>query len=93
MADQGIICPHCKKEIPLSKAISHPIREQLRNEFAAEFQKKEQQFAQKEKALIEKNKALEEDFEKKTKRNPENHPKEMALDDSRGNITFWREII
>jgi hypothetical protein len=67
MADQVIICPHCNKEIPLTEAISHQIREQLRKEFDAEVRKKEQEFVQKEQAFSKKEKALEEDFSKKLK--------------------------
>jgi hypothetical protein len=62
MADQVIICPHCNREIPLTEAISHQIREQLRKEFDSEVKKKEQELFQKEQALSEKEKALEEDF-------------------------------
>lgn len=67
MADQVIICPHCRKEIPLTEAISHQIREQLRKEFDSEVKKKEQELFQKEQALSEKEKALEEDFTQKIK--------------------------
>jgi hypothetical protein len=67
MADQVIICPHCNREIPLTEAISHQIREQLRKEFDAEVKKKEQEIAQKEQALSKKEKALEEDFAQKLK--------------------------
>ncbi len=67
MADQVITCPYCHKEIPLTEAISHQIREQLGKEFAAESQKKQQEFIQREKALIEKEKALQDDFLRKMK--------------------------
>jgi len=67
MADQVIICPHCDREIPLTEAISHQIREQLRKEFDAEVKKKDQELAQKEQALSEKEKVMEEDFAKKIK--------------------------
>jgi hypothetical protein len=67
MADQVITCPYCHKEIPLTEAISHQIREQLGKEFAAESQKKEQEIAQKAKALTEKEKALEDGFLRKMK--------------------------
>ena len=67
MADQVIICPHCYREIPLTEAISHQIREQLRKEFDSEVNKKEQELFQKEEALSEKEKVMEEDFAKKIK--------------------------
>lgn len=40
MADTIIICPNCKKEIPLTEAITHNLREDLRKEIYAESQKK-----------------------------------------------------
>ena len=43
MANQTITCPHCKKEIPLTEAISHQIREELRKEFETEAKKREQE--------------------------------------------------
>jgi hypothetical protein len=39
MSDQVIICPHCKKEIPLTEAISHQVRDQLQAEFELELKK------------------------------------------------------
>jgi len=67
MADQVIICPHCHREIPLTEAISHQIREQLHKEFDSEVKKKEQELFQKEQALSEKEKAMEEDYAKRIK--------------------------
>ena len=40
MSDQVIVCPHCKREIPLTEAISHQIRAQLRKEYDEETEKK-----------------------------------------------------
>jgi hypothetical protein len=65
MANQTILCPHCKKEIPLTEAISHPIREELQKEFAAEARKKEQEIALKEQALMKREKAIEEEYVQK----------------------------
>lgn len=59
MPDQVIICPHCKKEIPLSEAISHRIRDNLRKEFELEAKRREQELAQKEQVLSMKEKELE----------------------------------
>jgi hypothetical protein len=67
MAEQVIICPHCNREIPLTEAISHQIREQLRKEFDSEVKKKEQELFQKEQAFSEKEKALVEEYAKKIK--------------------------
>jgi hypothetical protein len=67
MPDQVIICPHCHKEIPLTEAISHQIREQLRKEFDSEIQKKDQEIAQKEQDLANKVKGLEKEFAQRIK--------------------------
>lgn len=40
MSDPVIVCPHCKREIPLTEAISHQIRAQLRKEYDEETDKK-----------------------------------------------------
>jgi len=61
MTNQVIICPHCHKEIPLTEALSHQIKEDLRKEFDAEVKKKEQDLAQKEQGLLKKEKAIEEE--------------------------------
>ena len=46
MTNQVIICPYCQKEIPLTEALSHQIKEDLRKEFDTEVKKKEQDHAQ-----------------------------------------------
>ena len=60
MSEQVIICPHCKKEIPLSEALSHEAREKMRLELQKELTDKERSLQQKEKELDDKVKALEE---------------------------------
>jgi hypothetical protein len=67
MTNQVIICPYCHKEIPLTEALSHQIKEELRKEFDAEVKKKEQDLAQKEQGLIKKEKELEEEYVRKLK--------------------------
>ena len=54
MRNQVIICPYCHKEIPLTEALSHQIKEDLRKEFDTEVKKKELEIAQKEQGLIKK---------------------------------------
>jgi hypothetical protein len=41
MAEQSIVCPHCKKKILLSKALTGQIEEKLRKDFEAEAKKRE----------------------------------------------------
>jgi hypothetical protein len=59
MADQKFICPHCKKEIPLTEALSHQIGEKIRIELETANQKKELDFIQKQQELSIKTKELE----------------------------------
>lgn len=47
MQDQVITCPHCHKEIPLTEAISHQIRDELHKQFEAEAKKKEKELVKK----------------------------------------------
>ena len=67
MTNQVIICPYCQKEIPLTEALSHQIKEELRKEFDAEVKKKEQDLAQKRRPLSKKEKAIEEEYARKLK--------------------------
>lgn len=43
MAEQTIVCPNCRKRIPLSKALTGQIEEKLRGDFEVEFRKREQE--------------------------------------------------
>lgn len=65
MNEQTIICPYCGKEIPLTEAISHKIREKLQKEFEVEVKKKEQELLLKEQALIKKEKSISEEVSQK----------------------------
>jgi len=65
MAEQVIICPHCHKEIPFTKALSHQIKEELREEVEAEVKKKKLELAQKEEALLTKEKRIAEEVSQK----------------------------
>jgi len=61
MADQVIICPFCKKEIPLTEALSHQIKEEMRKEYETEVKKKEQELSQKEQVLLKKEETIAEE--------------------------------
>lgn len=58
MSDQVIICPFCQREIPLTEAISHQIKEELRKEFEIAVKKKEEELLQKEDVLSKREKDL-----------------------------------
>jgi len=59
MSEQVMTCPYCNKEIPLSEAISHEMREKLQKEFEDQSKKKEQQLFKMEQSLLLKEKELE----------------------------------
>jgi len=59
MTEQTIKCPYCKKDIPLTEALTHQIHEKVRNELEIELRKKEQSLEVKEKELLEKIKEVE----------------------------------
>jgi len=65
MNEQTIICPSCRKEIPLTEEISHQIREKLQKEFDAEVKKKEKEIGRKEQALMQREKAIREEVSQK----------------------------
>ncbi len=56
--DQVIQCPHCKKDIPLTEALSHQLRQQLQMELEADLEKKRAELATQEDALAKKQKNL-----------------------------------
>jgi hypothetical protein len=65
MVSPKIICPYCHKEIPLSEAITHSIREEIQKEFEKDIKKKEEELVQKENLLSTKEKAIQEEIAKK----------------------------
>jgi len=58
MPENVIICPHCKKKIPLTEALGHEIKEQLQKEFESQAKKREKELAVKEKALADRESSL-----------------------------------
>jgi len=54
MAEQVIVCPHCKKEIALTEAITQKIQEDLRKAFEVESKRKEEEFIKREKVILAK---------------------------------------
>jgi hypothetical protein len=65
MVNQKIICPYCHKEIPLSEAITHSIREEVQKEFENEFIKREEEIVRKEQSLLMKEKAIAKEIAEK----------------------------
>jgi len=54
-----IICPHCKREIPLDEALTHQIKEKLQQEFNQELNKREAELKVRQEALKKKEEELE----------------------------------
>jgi len=61
MESPTIICPYCNKEIPLTEAMSHQIRERLQKEFEERAKRKDEQIKQQEILLQEREKKLHTD--------------------------------
>ncbi len=59
MNPNAIICPHCKREVPLTEAVAHQVRQQLEQELEARRQQQERAFAEREQKLAAERKALE----------------------------------
>jgi hypothetical protein len=59
MDDQIVVCPYCKKEIPLTEAVTHQIRERLRDELDQEAQKRRGELAEVERSLKVREQELE----------------------------------
>lgn len=80
MQEQVIICPNCKKEIPLTEAISYQIKEELHREMEMEIKRKETEFREKEEKLSKREKEIkkmESEFEEKFRK---------KLEQERGNL-------
>lgn len=65
MGEQIIICPYCNKEIPLSEAITHSIKEELKREMEIDLLKKKEELDLRAKSLLEKEKGIEKIIEEK----------------------------
>lgn len=65
MAEQVIVCPYCRREIPLTEAISYQIREKVLKEVEVESRKREEELARREEALQQREKELKEEVLKR----------------------------
>lgn len=52
MAEQNIICPYCKKEIPLTQAITQKIEADLRRKMKEDFAKRDNELSGRENTLV-----------------------------------------
>lgn len=60
MPEQIIICPYCHREIPLTEAITHSIREEIQKKYEKALAEKEEELARREASFKEREKALSE---------------------------------
>ena len=58
MAEQTIICPFCKKEIPLTQAITQKIEADLRRKTEEDFVKRDNELSGRENTLVVKEQAV-----------------------------------
>jgi hypothetical protein len=65
MQEQVIVCPYCKKEIPLTEALSHQIRGKLKTELEEGVREKEESLAAREKAVEKLEQSMEEEVSKR----------------------------
>lgn len=86
MAQESIICPHCKKDIPLTEAITHKIQSELKAKFESdiavkekEFTKREQVLVSREEGLLKTKEALDAEVEKRIKLEREKLSKELKV--------------
>ncbi|MEE9165130.1 MAG: DUF2130 domain-containing protein [Nitrospinota bacterium] len=80
MPEQVITCPYCNKEIPLTEAISHQIREKLQKEFEGQAKKIEKDAKQKAKEAVNLElKDLREEIQEKEKKLHESQKAELEL--------------
>ena len=59
MAETYIVCPNCRKKIPLTEAISHQIEERIAQKYEAKTRTAAEALNEREKALSEKEQSLE----------------------------------
>lgn len=59
MAEQTIICPYCKKEIPLTQAITQKIEADLRNKMEEDFNKRDSELSARENTLATREQVVE----------------------------------
>ena len=58
MTEQTIICPFCKREIPLTQAITQKIEVDLRNKMEEDFNKRNSELSSRENTLVAKEQAV-----------------------------------
>jgi len=80
MAEQTIICPFCKKEIPLTQAITQKIEADLRKHLEDDFSKRNNDLSSREEALLTKEQALAKSAQEVNKKIEEEVAQKLVLE-------------
>src|SRR3989338_5263148 len=84
MAEQTIICPFCKKEIPLTQAITQKIEADLRRKMEEDFAKRDNELSGRENTLVAKEQAVVKSAQELNKKIDEEVARKLMLE--RNNI-------
>jgi len=85
MAEQTIICPFCKKEIPLTQAITQKIEADLRKKMEEDFNKRNTELSDRENTLVVKEQAVAKSAQELNKKIEDEVARKLILE--RENIT------
>ncbi len=80
MAEQNIICPYCKKEIPLTQAITQKIEADLRKKMEQDFDKKNNELSIREDTLAAREEAVEKTAKEVNKNIEDEVARKLALE-------------
>ncbi len=91
MAEQIIVCPNCKKEIPLTEVLSRTIKENARKEFESELQEKEAELAKKRESLEKQEQEMKANIKKEMESRLVEHKQYiLKYDDDMPEIKNWK---
>ena len=80
MAEQNIICPYCKKEIPLTQAITQKIEADLRKKMEEDFNKRNSELSGRENTLVAKEQAVAKSAQELNKKIEEEVARKLILE-------------
>jgi len=80
MAEQNIICPFCKKEIPLTQAITQKIEADLRKKMEEDFAKRDNELLGRENTLVAKEQAVAKSAQELNKKIEEEVARKLILE-------------
>ncbi|MFA5197586.1 MAG: DUF2130 domain-containing protein [Patescibacteria group bacterium] len=80
MAEQNIICPYCKKEIPLTQAITQKIETDLRKKMEEDFAKRDNELSGRENTLVAREQAVAKTVQEVNKKIDDEVAQKLALE-------------